>query len=118
MMSHLIKIYADCEFSYFCLIQLFLSPVVKEIIILQEFSHIKKSNISESDEAVTARSLLIPIPQQYFDTSLKKLFFLARELSLINTCCWRADHEILMQDGAPVVHYYSYLPDNKCVNQQ
>ena len=30
---------------------------------------------------------------------IKKYFFLTRELSLINTCCWRADHEI-MHDGA------------------
>ena len=27
-----------------------------------------------------------------------------RELSLINTCCWRADHEILMHDGGAGVH--------------
>ena len=31
---------------------------------------------------------------------IKKYFFLTRELSLINTCCWRADHEILIHDGA------------------
>ena len=30
----------------------------------------------------------------------KKYFFLTHELSLINTCCWRADHPILIQDGA------------------
>ena len=30
---------------------------------------------------------------------LRNNFFLTRELSLINTCCWRADHEILMHDG-------------------
>ena len=30
----------------------------------------------------------------------KKLFFLTGELSLINTCCWRADREILIRDGA------------------
>ena len=37
----------------------------------------------------------------YHMTSLlfKKKFFLTRELSLSNTCCWRADHEILMHDG-------------------
>ena len=29
----------------------------------------------------------------------KNYFFLTRELSLINTCCWRADHEILVQDA-------------------
>ena len=27
------------------------------------------------------------------------LFFLTRELSLINTCCWRADHGILIHNG-------------------
>ena len=27
--------------------------------------------------------------------NFKKYFFLTRELSLINTCCWRADQEIL-----------------------
>ena len=31
---------------------------------------------------------------------IKKYFFLTPELSLINTCCWRADHEILIHDGA------------------
>ena len=35
---------------------------------------------------------------------IKKYFFLTRELSLINTCCWRADHEILMHDGEAGVH--------------
>ena len=30
--------------------------------------------------------------------------FPTRELSLINTCCWRADHEILMHDGGAGVH--------------
>ena len=33
----------------------------------------------------------------------KKYFFLTRELSLINTCCWGgggADHEVLIQDCA------------------
>ena len=39
----------------------------------------------------------------------KKYFFLTRELSLINTCCWRADHEILMHDGEA---------DNTCVNKR
>ena len=39
---------------------------------------------------------------------------LTRGLSLINTWCWRADHEILMHDGAAGVHLYSYLPDNTC----
>ena len=34
----------------------------------------------------------------------KKYFFLTRELSLINTCCWRADHEISMHDGEAGVH--------------
>ena len=29
----------------------------------------------------------------------KKLFFLTHELLLINTCCWRADHKILIHDG-------------------
>ena len=31
---------------------------------------------------------------------LRNNFFLIRELSLINTCCWRADHAILIHDGA------------------
>ena len=31
---------------------------------------------------------------------IKKSFFLTRELSLINTCCWRADHAILIHYGA------------------
>ena len=35
---------------------------------------------------------------------IKKQFFLTRELSLINTCCWRADHEILMHDDEATVH--------------
>ena len=35
---------------------------------------------------------------------IKKSIFLTRELSLINTCCWRADHEILMHDGGAGVH--------------
>ena len=35
---------------------------------------------------------------------IKKYLFLTRELSLINTCCWRADHEILMHDGGAGVH--------------
>ena len=35
---------------------------------------------------------------------IKKYVFLTRELSLINTCCWRADHEILMHDGEVRVH--------------
>ena len=30
----------------------------------------------------------------------KREFFLIRELSLIHTCCWRADHEILIHKGA------------------
>ena len=34
----------------------------------------------------------------------KKIFFLTRELSLISTCCWRADHEISMHDGGAGVH--------------
>ena len=34
----------------------------------------------------------------------KKYFFLTRELSLINTCCWRTDHEMLMHDGGAGVH--------------
>ena len=34
----------------------------------------------------------------------KKYFFLNRELSLINTCCGRADHEILMHDGEAGMH--------------
>ena len=38
------------------------------------------------------------------DALFKKYFFLTRELSLINTCCWRADHEILMHDGGVGVH--------------
>ena len=33
-------------------------------------------------------------------TLIKKYFFLTRELSLINTCCWKADHAILIHDGA------------------
>ena len=28
-----------------------------------------------------------------------KYFFPTREISLINTSCWRADHEILVHDG-------------------
>ena len=28
-----------------------------------------------------------------------ELIFLTRQLSLIKTCCWRADHEILMHKG-------------------
>ena len=35
---------------------------------------------------------------------IKEIFFLNRELSLINTCCWRADHEMLMHDGEAGVH--------------
>ena len=31
---------------------------------------------------------------------LRNTFFLTRELSLINICCWRADHEILIHNGA------------------
>ena len=31
---------------------------------------------------------------------IKKYFFLTRALSLINTCCWRTDYEILIHDGA------------------
>ena len=53
--------------------------------------------------------------KNYFEPQFKKLKFstlvakfdlrnnLTRELSLINICCWRADHEILIQfttDGA------------------
>ena len=34
----------------------------------------------------------------------KKYFFLTRELSLSNTCCWRADHDILIHDGEAGVH--------------
>ena len=34
----------------------------------------------------------------------REIIFLTRELSLINTCCWRADHEILMHDGGAGVH--------------
>ena len=39
-------------------------------------------------------------------TYLRINFYLrrTRELSLINTCCWRADHEILMHDGGAGVH--------------
>ena len=33
-----------------------------------------------------------------------EIIFLTRELSLINTSCWRADHEILMHDGGAGVH--------------
>ena len=50
---------------------------------------------------------------------IKKYFFLTRELSLINTCCWRADHEILMHDSASQsALIFVDLPDNTCVNQQ
>ena len=35
---------------------------------------------------------------------IQKYFFLTRELSLINTCYWRADHEILMHEGGAGVH--------------
>ena len=46
---------------------------------------------------------------------IKKYFFLTRELSLINTCCWRADHEILMHDGASrSALIFVDLPDNTC----
>ena len=39
------------------------------------------------------------IPNSDFENTLfKKEFCLTRELSLINTCCWRADHEILIHD--------------------
>ena len=52
-------------------------------------------------------------------TTFKKYFFLTRELSLINTCCWRADHEILMPDGASrSALIFVDLPDNTCVNQR
>ena len=47
-----------------------------------------------------------------------KKLFLTRELSLINTCCWRADHETSTHDGEAGVHQYSYPPDNKSVNQR
>ena len=33
-----------------------------------------------------------------------ELIFLTHELSLINTCCRRADHEILMHDSEAGVH--------------
>ena len=47
---------------------------------------------------------------------IKKYFFLIRELSLINTCCWRADHEILMHDGTSrSALIFVDLPDNTCV---
>ena len=35
---------------------------------------------------------------------IKKQFFLTSEVSLINTFCWRADHEIFMHDGEAGVH--------------
>ena len=48
----------------------------------------------------------ISFEEQVYHVSwiFKKSFFLTRELSLINTCCWRADHEILMHDGGAGVH--------------
>ena len=36
--------------------------------------------------------------REYFKI-IKKQFFLNCELSLNNTCCWRADHKILIHDG-------------------
>ena len=30
---------------------------------------------------------------------IKKQFFLTCDLSLINTCCWRADHKILIHNS-------------------
>ena len=50
--------------------------------------------------------------------SFKKYFFLTRELSLINTCCWRADHEILMHDGASVCVYSNSRNDVPRVAQR
>ena len=50
---------------------------------------------------------------------LIKNSFLTRELSLINTCCWMADHEILMHDGASrSALIFVDLSDNTCVNQR
>ena len=36
----------------------------------------------------------------YAKQDLRNNFFLTGELWLISTCCWRADHEILIHDGA------------------
>ena len=33
-----------------------------------------------------------------------EIIFPYPELSLINACCWRADHEVLMHDGEAGVH--------------
>ena len=35
----------------------------------------------------------------WFILTYKRQIFVTRELSLINACCWRVDHEILIYDG-------------------
>ena len=44
---------------------------------------------------------------------LNKKFFLTDELSLINTCLWRADQKILIHDSEAGVYKYSHLPGLK-----
>ena len=61
-------------------------------------------NFMKSSSVIFMFSCLVSECQLLFFYLLKKYFFLTRELSLINTCCWRADHEILMHDGGAGVH--------------
>ena len=67
---------------------------------LQELTNIEKGGKNENGRVASPENVPIHLKQLPF----KKEFFLTRELSLINTCCWRADHEILMHDGGAGVH--------------
>ena len=52
------------------------------------------------DDAVRKIDDFIQVSRPRRLCSFKKYFFLTGELSLINACCWRADHKILIHDGA------------------
>ena len=64
---------------------------------------ILKSGIIESSR-IELRGIVLPVPSNQIKVLklhlFKKNMFLTRELSLIYTCYWRADHEILIHDGA------------------
>ena len=53
---------------------------------------------SNSDPTIRYKIIFVLILLPFI--GFKKYFLLTGELSLINTCCWRADHEILIHDGA------------------